>query len=203
MPTTPNLQFEESLSGLIAGVDEAGVGPLAGPVVAGAVILNRKNIPTGINDSKKLTVPAREKLFAEISRTAIHIGVGIASVEEIDAMNIFHASRKAMVRAVENLGVAPDHVLMDGHLPPKFLCPVTAIIGGDGISLSIAAASIIAKVTRDRIMAGLHAEFPVYGWLKNQGYPTAAHRAMLEAHGITIHHRRSFNLCKQQELKVG
>jgi len=197
MLTIPNLQFEERLSGLIAGVDEAGVAPLAGPVVAGAVILNRSNIPLGINDSKKLTAPAREKLFSAISETAIHIGVGIATVQEIDAMNIFHATRKAMVRAVENLGVIPNHVLMDGHLPPKFPCPVTAIVGGDALSLSIAAASIIAKVTRDRIMAGLHAEFPAYSWLTNKGYPTAEHRLAVKTHGITTHHRLSFSPIKE------
>ncbi len=201
----PNLQFEEKFSGLIAGVDEAGVAPLAGPVVAGAVILNCKNIPQGINDSKKLTAPVREKLFAEITETVLNIGVGIATVEEIDAMNIFHATRKAMLRAVENLGTVPNHVLMDGHLPPKFPCPATAIVGGDALSLSIAAASIIAKVTRDRIMAALHGEFPVYGWLKNKGYPTAEHRSAVKIHGITIHHRRGFapikEIYEQQQLE--
>ena len=185
---------EEDRLGLrfVAGVDEAGRGPLAGPVVAGAVVLDRARVPDGLNDSKKLGLKARERLFDEILGTA-EVGVGIAMVEEIDALNILYASHLAMERAVAGLPRGVDHALIDGNMVPKGLvCPATALVKGDGRSLSIAAASIIAKVTRDRIMVDLAQQYPGYGWEKNAGYPTKTHKAALERLGVTPHHRRSF-----------
>ncbi len=185
---------EEDRLGLrfVAGVDEAGRGPLAGPVVAGAVVLDRARVPDGLNDSKKLGLKARERLFGEIDEMA-EVGIGIASVEEIDALNILYASHLAMERAVAGLPRGVNHALIDGNMVPKGLvCPATALVKGDGRSLSIAAASIIAKVTRDRIMVDLAQQYPGYGWEKNAGYPTKAHKAALERLGVTPHHRRSF-----------
>jgi ribonuclease HII len=193
--TRPDLTFETAAiaRGLIrvAGVDEAGRGPLAGPVVAAAVILDPARIPPGLNDSKRLTAAARDRLFDAI-RAAAQVGVGQASVEEIDRLNILRASHLAMVRALEALGPV-DHALIDGHLIPRDLpCPAEAVIGGDARCLSVAAASIIAKVTRDRIMVDLSQQFPGYGWDGNAGYPTKSHRAALQILGVTPHHRRSF-----------
>ena len=175
----------------IAGVDEAGRGPLAGPVVAAAVILSSEDVPDGLDDSKKLTASARERLFDQIAKRA-RVGVGQASVGEIDDLNILYASHLAMERAVLALGHV-DHALIDGNMTPKTLtCPATALVKGDSRSLSIAAASIIAKVTRDRIMVDLAQQFPGYGWEQNAGYPTKAHRDALLRLGVTPHHRRSF-----------
>ncbi len=175
----------------VAGVDEAGRGPLAGPVVAAAVILNPARIPPGLNDSKVLTARARDRLYDARHDLAV-VSVGEASVAEIDHLNILRASHLAMARAVAGLR-APGLVLVDGNLiPPGLPCPAQAIVGGDARVLSIAAASIIAKVTRDRIMVDLAQQFPVYGWDRNMGYPTAMHRKALLDFGVTPHHRRSF-----------
>ena len=175
----------------VAGVDEAGRGPLAGPVVAAAVILNPARIPPGLNDSKALTARARDHLYDALHDLA-EVSVGEASVAEIDHLNILRASHLAMARAVAGLR-APGLVLVDGNLiPPGLPCPAQAIVGGDARVLSIAAASIIAKVTRDRIMVDLAQQFPVYGWGRNMGYPTAMHRKALLDFGVTPHHRRSF-----------
>jgi ribonuclease HII len=185
-----SFDFEVRHQGLVAGVDEAGRGPWAGPVVAAAVILDRRNFPAGLNDSKKLSEAARTRLSAEL--LGQWHGIGIASVAEIDTLNIHWATMLAMERAVAALGVAPAHVLVDGNRLPRWPHAATAIIKGDGRSLSIAAASIIAKVTRDRMMVALDAEFPGYGWAANKGYGTAAHQRGLAEYGVTPHHRRSF-----------
>ena len=177
---------------IVAGVDEAGRGPLAGPVTAAAVVLDRANLPGGLDDSKKLTAKARDRLFDEIMACA-HVSIGHATVEEIDTLNILYASHLAMERAVAGLPSAPCHALIDGNMIPKALtCAGTAIVKGDARSLSVAAASIIAKVTRDRIMVDLAQQHPGYGWEKNAGYPTKSHREALTTLGVTPHHRRSF-----------
>lgn len=176
----------------IAGVDEAGRGPLAGPVTAAAVVLEPGQVPVGLDDSKKLGAKARDRLFDEIYAVA-QVSVAHASVAEIDQLNILYASHLAMERAVAGLGQVPDHALIDGNMVPiALICPATALVKGDGRSLSIAAASIIAKVTRDRIMVDLAQQFPGYGWAKNAGYPTAVHKEALATLGVTPHHRRSF-----------
>lgn len=176
----------------IAGVDEVGRGPLAGPVTAAAVILNPDDIPAGLNDSKKLTARARATLAAEIEARAT-VAVAHASVEEIDTLNILRASHLAMERAVAALSPQPDFLLIDGNMIPRGLTmPARAVVKGDARSLSIAAASIVAKVWRDRIMVDLAQQFPGYGWETNAGYPSKAHRAALQNLGVTPHHRRSF-----------
>jgi ribonuclease HII len=175
----------------VAGVDEAGRGPWAGPVVAAAVILNPGDWPPGIDDSKKLSPAKREALFDLILAKA-QVGVGLASVDDIDRLNILNATFLAMERAVAALPVAPAMVLVDGNRAPKWHVPTRTVVGGDGVSLSIGAASIVAKVTRDRLMRSLDADFPAYGWAKNAGYGTPDHQAALAAHGVTPHHRRSF-----------
>ena len=177
--------------GPIAGVDEAGRGPLAGPVVAAAVILDKQRIPKGLDDSKQMTANAREDAFGAIMECAV-VGVGEASVDEIDLVNIRQATHLAMARAVRALPVTPGFALVDGNDAPALLCPCDTLVGGDGRSISIAAASIIAKVTRDRMMRTLHEEFPGYGWLRNMGYGTEEHRTALAKLGPTRHHRRSF-----------
>ncbi|WP_156255555.1 ribonuclease HII [Sandarakinorhabdus oryzae] len=179
------------MAGLIAGVDEAGRGPWAGPVVAAAVIL-RGRVPPGLDDSKKLSAKRREALFHALHASDCLIGVGQASVAEIDHLNILQATWLAMTRAVEALGEPPAHVLVDGNRLPKWRWPATAIIGGDGCEPAISAASIIAKVTRDRIMAELDRLHPGYGWAQNQGYGVAAHAQALNRLGATPHHRASF-----------
>ncbi len=177
---------------LIAGVDEAGRGPLAGPVVAAAVVLNPNAIPDGLNDSKKLSATRREALLEEIHAVA-SVGVGIATVAEIDDLNILRASHLAMVRAIDALPKRPDLALIDGNMLPRDLpCAGEAIIKGDARSVSIAAASIVAKCTRDAIMVDLAQQHPGYGWDSNMGYPSAAHKAALQNIGVTPHHRRSF-----------
>ena len=184
--------FEAALGGIVAGVDEVGRGPLAGPVTAAAVILNPANIPHGLADSKTLTAARRQALFGAIMASA-EVSIAHASVQEIDQMNILRASHLAMVRALDGLPRAPDHALIDGNLIPKGLTlPATAIVKGDAKSLSIAAASIIAKVTRDALMVDLAQQFPQYGWDQNAGYPTPAHLSALQTHGVTPWHRRSF-----------
>jgi len=192
----PNLAFEQAHSGLVAGVDEAGRGPWAGPVVAAAVILDQDDIPPGMNDSKKLSAKRREALYDPILASA-RAAVGMASVAEIDELNILGATMLAMRRALRGLfdcdQQGPDFALIDGNrLPPDLPCGAETIIKGDGKSLSIAAASIVAKVTRDRLMADLDSRFPGYGWKKNQGYGTAEHQQALQHLGVTVHHRTSF-----------
>jgi ribonuclease HII len=182
----------KTMAGPVCGVDEAGRGPLAGPVVAAAVILDRKNIPKGLNDSKQLDEETRETLFPLIMERAIAVGVGDASVDEIDLINIRQATHLAMARAVRALQVAAAFALVDGNDAPALSCPCDTLIAGDARSVSIAAASIIAKVTRDRMMRALHDEHPHYDWCNNKGYGTPQHYKGLKSHGPCIHHRRSF-----------
>ncbi len=177
----------------VCGVDEAGRGPLAGPVVAAAVILDFRRYPRGLNDSKQLSEDSREALYPRILDQALAVGVGEASVGEIDLVNIRQATHLAMARAVRALNVAAHFALVDGNDAPALPCPCDTIVKGDSVSLSIAAASIIAKVTRDRLMARLHDEHPGYNWRSNKGYGTADHLAGLRTCGVTIHHRRSFS----------
>lgn len=187
----PDFSHESCHEGTICGVDEAGRGPWAGPVVAAAAILNINAIPQGLDDSKKLNAAKRDQLFDIIIKSA-QTGIGMASVEEIDTLNILAATKLAMQRAVAALPIVPHVALIDGNQPPKLNCKTIAIIGGDAKSLSIAAASIIAKVTRDRIMCELAREHPHYGWETNAGYGTKTHQDGLAKHGVTIHHRRSY-----------
>ena len=187
----PDYTLEREAGGVVCGVDEAGRGPWAGPVVAGAVILDPQAIPEGLADSKKLKPARREALLAEIERTA-RIGVGVAEVGEIDDLNILQATLLAMARAVEDLGVEPGLALVDGNREPKLLCPARCVVKGDDRSLSIAAASIVAKVTRDHMMADLADRFPGYGWERNAGYGTKEHQEALRTLGVTPAHRRSF-----------
>jgi ribonuclease HII len=176
----------------IVGVDEAGRGPLAGPVTAAAVRLHPDRIPPGLNDSKQLTAARRSQLCALILATA-DVGIGHASVDEIDQINILRASHLAMCRAIAALPAVADHALIDGTMSPRDLaCTAQAIVGGDARCLSIAAASIVAKVTRDRIMVDLAQQHPGYGWDRNAGYPTKEHLAALQNLGVTPAHRRSF-----------
>ena len=177
----------------VCGVDEVGRGPLAGPVVAAAVILQKGRIPKGLKDSKKLTEEDREDLYPRIMAMAVSVGVGEASVAEIDLVNIRQATHLAMARAVRALHVTATFALVDGNDAPALPCPCDTLVGGDGRSLSIAAASIIAKVTRDRMMVALHDEHPGYNWRRNKGYGTPDHLAGLKACGVTLHHRRSFS----------
>lgn len=185
----------------IAGIDEAGRGPWAGPVVAAAVCLPMEALPaelrSGLDDSKKLTPARRDALFEKLRASCAEIGVGRAGVEEIDTLNILQASLLAMRRAVAALGLPPAAALVDGRQDPGLDCPVETVIKGDGRSLSIAAASIIAKVTRDREMAVLAAQHPGYGWERNQGYGTAEHRQALATLGPCAEHRRSFRPISQ------
>ena len=180
----------------LAGVDEAGCAPLAGPVVAAAVVLDRERFPRGIDDSKKLSLEAREALHGKLMSQA-QCAVGICSVEEIDALNIYWARMLAMARAVEALGFDPAFILVDGNRCPKWERPSRAIVSGDARCRSIAAASIIAKVTRDRIMAAHAADYPGYGWEQNRGYPTPDHRRALRELGPTPLHRRTFGLVRE------
>ena len=178
--------------GLVCGVDEAGRGPLAGPVVAAAVILDPANPVEGLNDSKKLSAKRREALAIEIRAKALAWAVAEASVEEIDRINILQASLLAMQRAVEKLVIVPSKALIDGNRCPELSCPAEAIIGGDGKVASIAAASILAKTVRDAGMLELHAVYPMYGFDRHMGYPTALHLAALQEHGVSPVHRRSY-----------
>jgi len=177
---------------IICGVDEAGRGPLAGPVVAAAVILNPENIPEGLNDSKALSHSARERLLNVLTSEA-KIGIGIAEPGEIDRVNILWASMAAMKRAVENINISIDCALIDGNrIPADLYCDAHAIVKGDAKSLSIAAASIVAKVTRDQIMAEADSRFSGYGWAGHKGYPTKAHRAAIQEKGRSPAHRWTF-----------
>ena len=175
----------------VAGVDEAGRGPLAGPVVVAAVLFEGR-VPKGIDDSKKLAASERDRLYDLILERGL-VSVVVASRARVDRMNILRASLWGMARAVAGLPIRPDHVLVDGNmLPPGLPCPAEAIVGGDARSVSIAAASIVAKVTRDRLMAAVGRAFPAYGFGEHKGYSTAAHFAAIETHGPCAHHRRSF-----------
>ena len=176
----------------VCGVDEVGRGPLAGPVVAAAVILDPAQLPAKVRDSKKMTLRQREVVYEVLYQTA-QVGVGEASVAEIDRLNILHASMLAMQRAVSALPVVPDLLLIDGNRCPRPLpCEARAVVKGDSKSLAIAAASVIAKVHRDRIMQALAIEYPHFGWASNAGYGAPVHLAGLAEHGPTPHHRRSF-----------
>ncbi|MBV9298944.1 MAG: ribonuclease HII [Verrucomicrobia bacterium] len=192
------LRFEKHLWStgvpLIAGIDEAGRGPLAGPVVAAAVVLPAEFSLTGLNDSKLLPETVREQLFEALTTPGklVGYGIGIAESTEIDRLNILRATFLAMQRAVTALPVQPDHLLVDGLPVPVLHQPQTAIVGGDGKSLSIAAASVIAKVTRDRMMRRWHSDFPLYDFDQNKGYGTPAHLENLQIHGPCPIHRRSF-----------
>jgi ribonuclease HII len=201
----PHYRFERAHGGRVAGVDEAGRGPLAGPVVAAAVVFTGRiprTLSRQLDDSKKLEAPEREAAFAALQAwPGVEIGVGAASVADIARLNILHASLLAMARAVLRLGVPPDLALVDGNVPPRLLCEVRCVVGGDAECLSIAAASIVAKVVRDRAMARLGVRFPVYGWGQNAGYATAHHRAALRAHGPTRHHRAAFGTVRQLTLE--
>jgi ribonuclease HII len=201
--TSPTLEeemalFEQGYS-FIAGLDEAGRGCLAGPVVAAAVILPLSNATedilarfNGVNDSKQLTMQAREHLYDQIMHNALAVGVGIGSVEIIDERNILQATKYAMRSALDQLSPTPQALLLDAIQLPSLKIPQRSLIKGDARCLSIAAASIIAKVTRDRLMVALHEEYPNYGFNQHKGYGTAVHLAALRSHGATIHHRRSF-----------
>jgi ribonuclease HII len=189
--TNPTYELERKIGGIICGVDEVGRGPLAGPVIAAAVILDPNNIPDNLNDSKKLSAKKREHLSEIILRTA-QCAFGEASLEEIDDLNILHASMLAMKRAVENLPVKPTHVLVDGNRLPNINIPASCIIKGDQKSVSIAAASIIAKIKRDFLMKKLAEIHPEYGWDKNAGYGTAHHMKALSLVGPSRFHRKSF-----------
>jgi len=192
--------IERRCRGIVCGIDEAGRGPLAGPVVAAAVILERHRFPQmlrrELDDSKALAPDRRlgcyEALWRCVGRGAAHIGVGAASVREIDRLDILRASLLAMARAVEALALVPDTALVDGGIAPPIACPVRTIVKGDPRSFSIAAASVVAKVTRDRIMRALARHYPGYGWETNFGYATAEHGTALRRLGPTPHHRRSF-----------
>lgn len=187
----PDFSREIHYSGIVAGIDEAGRGPWAGPVVAAAVILDRSRAPVGINDSKQLSRPKREALYDAIMSVAI-VGVGICTSEEVDSFNVLGATKLAMLRAYENLISKPDIALIDGNQLPNLPCKMDAIVDGDALCISIAAASIIAKVTRDHMMMALAQEFPHYGWERNAGYGTREHQEALANHGVCPHHRRSF-----------
>ncbi|MFP2871318.1 ribonuclease HII [Acetobacter tropicalis] len=198
----PDFTREQQYGGRVAGVDEVGRGPLAGPVVAAAVVF-AAGVPADlaaiIDDSKKLKPVVREAIAARLPDVpGIEIGLGAASTAEIDFLNIHHAAHLAMQRAVARLPRLPDHVLVDGNKTPDFGCSTQTVVGGDRLSLSIAAASIVAKVVRDRIMARLDTRWPAYGWEKNAGYGTAAHRLALTTTGITPHHRRTFGTVRRQ-----
>ena len=177
---------------LLAGVDEVGRGPLAGPVVTAAVILPKDYSLEGLTDSKKTTAKQREHLFERINQDAVALALGEASIEEIDSLNILHATMLAMQRSVSALAIQPQHVLVDGNRCPSFPMSSDAIVKGDGLVDCISAASIIAKVHRDRLMQDYAVQYPHYGFESNAGYPTAQHRNALQAHGVTPIHRRSF-----------
>ncbi len=193
----PCFKIEREFPMPLAGVDEAGCAPLAGPVVAAAVILDREKFPRGIDDSKKLDLETREAIYSRLQKVAV-IGVGICSVEEIDQLNIYWARMLAMTRAVAALPQEPAWVLVDGNATPRWERPSKAIVAGDARCRSIAAASIVAKVTRDRIMAEHARVYPGYGWETNRGYPTPEHIRGIAALGITPLHRRTFARVRDQ-----
>src|ERR1044072_3832771 len=197
----PCFKLEKVHPDPVAGVDEAGCAPLAGPVVAAAVVLDRRHFPRGIDDSKALPAPVRDAICARLYKVAV-IGVGIASVEEIDSLNIFWARMLAMSRPVDALAIDRVMVVVDGNRCPKWQRPSVAIVDGDPKCRSIAAASIVAKVTRDRIMPDHAREWPGYGWERNVGYPTPEHQRPLRELGPTPLHRRSFAPVRQLSLSL-
>ena len=197
----PCFKIEKEFPEPLAGVDEAGCAPLAGPVVAAAVVLDRVKFPRGIDDSKALPAKTREVICERLYKVA-RVGVGIATVEEIDTINIYWARMLAMSRAVEALGFDPAWVLVDGNACPRWQRPSKAIVAGDAKCRSIAAASIVAKVTRDRIMADYAREHPGYGWETNKGYGTPEHYRALDTLGVTPLHRRSFAPVRQLMLAL-
>jgi ribonuclease HII len=199
----PDFTLERAAGGRVAGVDEVGRGPLSGPVLAAAVVFPRgvpRELAAMLDDSKKLTRAQRLEAFAALHRSTAEIAIGAASVVEIERLNILHAAMLAMCRAVARLPAAPDLALVDGNFPPALRCPVQCVVGGDGISLSIAAASIIAKVVRDRLMERLGRRYPGYFWHSNAGYATPAHREALRTLGATRHHRAGFAPVAQRLL---
>jgi ribonuclease HII len=187
-----DFSYEASLNGLVCGVDEAGRGPCAGPLCVAAVILDPSRLPAGIDDSKVLTESRRFALEPEIKAAAIAWSVVTVTVEEIDTLNILAATMAGMARAVESLAPAAQHALIDGNRCPKLAIASTALVGGDARSLSIAAASILAKTARDRIMIELDSVYPVYGFKKHKGYQAEAHLEALRLHGASPVHRRSW-----------
>ena len=191
----PDFSFEYAAMArgqrIVCGIDEAGRGPWAGPVVAAAVVLDPANIPAGLNDSKKLSAARREELFAEL-QVAAAIGTGIAGIDRIDRDNILVATLWAMTESVRVLTILPSLALVDGNRAPRLACPCETIVAGDARSLSVAAASIVAKVTRDRIMRELDSEYPGYGFARHKGYGTAVHAEALARLGPSPQHRRSF-----------
>jgi ribonuclease HII len=202
--TAPNFDFEREAmaSGCrwVAGVDEVGRGPLAGPVGVAAVILDPNDLPEGLDDSKALTEAKRDELRPVIFAKALSVSIVFASVQEIDAYNIRGAALRAMARAVGGLSLRPDLALVDGRdIPDGLICPARPIIGGDSLSMSIAAASIIAKTTRDALMRNLAREYPQYGFADHVGYATVMHRRALSAAGPCPYHRRSFRLSENEE----
>ena len=192
---TPNWSFERQFTKNVCGVDEAGRGPLAGPVVAAAVIFPRQHAPDGLTDSKRLSHSQREHLLNIINKNAI-IGIGISEPEEIDRINILQASLTAMARAIADLPIKAETALIDGNKCPNISIPCQSIVKGDARSFSIAAASIVAKVTRDRIMAQAHERYPAYDLDRHKGYPTKAHREIIDDHGPAPIHRFSFGRVK-------
>ena len=189
MKAGPNMALEKACPGPVCGVDEAGRGPWAGPVSAAAVILNPRKMPKGLNDSKQLTARQREALELEIMDKAVAWAVGFATVAEIGELNILHATGLAMLRAVQALQVAPQHALVDGNYAFVLPCPVRTVIGGDGLSCSIAAASILAKTARDRVMVELHGRYPDYGFASHKGYHAKIHVEALRTLGPCPEHR--------------
>lgn len=192
-----NLEFDDSWRSqgisLLCGVDEAGRGPLAGPVCAAAVIFRPGEVPEGLNDSKKLSPKKREQLFDVICQKAYAYGIAYASVEEIEEINILQASFLAMRRAVAAMGVSPDFILIDGNrVPPQLNVPAQAVVSGDALSATIGAASVLAKVSRDRYMLELDKQYPEYSFSRHKGYGTALHYECIDRYGISPVHRRSF-----------
>jgi ribonuclease HII len=199
LPERPEPSFDleaalmDQFKGPVAGIDEAGRGPWAGPVVVAAVILDPDRIPEGLDDSKQLTPQEREERYVEIIATSI-VSVVVGPVKQIDRINILQASLWGMRRAYRGLGVPIGAAIIDGNIVPRrFPCKARAVVGGDGLSLSVAAASIVAKVTRDRMMVKLSRRYRRYGWESNKGYGTRQHAAAIEKHGVCTHHRRSFS----------
>ncbi len=195
----PDLHLENSITGIVAGIDEVGRGPIAGSVVAAAVIITPDFDWSGIDDSKRLSHERREEWFHNIT-SKCHYGIGIVEREGIDQHNILQATFIAMRLAVDNLAIKPDFALVDGNRAPDLGIPARAVVKGDSISASIAAASIIAKVTRDRIMEKLHVDYPHYNWRQNKGYPTAEHLEAIKTYGITPHHRLSFRPVREAAM---
>ncbi len=207
MRSLPTMQYETRAHAqgyrLVCGIDEAGRGPLAGPVVAAAVVLPEGFVLPGLTDSKQLSAGKREVLYEYLMADASVLKyVASASTEEIDRLNILRATHLAMARAARGVYPMPDFCIIDGLPVPDFPLPCSSLVKGDALCLSIAAASVLAKVTRDRIMLRLHAQFPVYGWDHNAGYGTKEHLLAIQAHGITPHHRRSFAPVAQAALPL-